>query len=245
MHGIWEGLRAPLGKHSGRARGSSRNVRHGKPTGHTFLGSPAALLLTGHHAQAPAVLDHSRTLPQGDGRAGPAFTGGARSCSGTASLLMRLPPRGLGSRSTELLLQNAHRCFIGKPRKPCCGHEIKAALVVLTGRHSQQQIACLPLVPIGKLAQKRNVVVCHLSVRPPRSVRSADRGGPEECASDLHSRRIAPARKELCNGSSKSEREPTKAHSTNCGSGHLIRVFRDIGRIFSLLVLLIARWSPR
>src|SRR5262245_15061589 len=35
---------------------------------------PAALLLTGHHAQSPAVLDHSRTLPQGDGRAGPAFT---------------------------------------------------------------------------------------------------------------------------------------------------------------------------
>src|SRR5262249_61903367 len=141
--------------------------------------------------------------------------------------------------------RTANRCFIGKPRKPCCGREIKAASVVLTGRHSQQQIACLPVVPIGKLAQKRNVVVCHLSVRPRRSVRSADCGGPGECASDLHSRRIAPARKELRNGSSKSEREPTKAHSTNCGSGHLIRVFRDIGRIFSLLVLLIARWSPR
>ena len=27
-------------------------------------------LLTGRHAQAPAVLDHSRALPQGDGRAG-------------------------------------------------------------------------------------------------------------------------------------------------------------------------------
>src|SRR6516165_5696697 len=36
--------------------------------------SPAALLLTGHHAQTPAVLDHSRALPQGDGSAGPAFT---------------------------------------------------------------------------------------------------------------------------------------------------------------------------
>src|SRR5262245_34517521 len=34
------------------------------------LSWPAVLLLTGHHAQAPAVLDHSRTLPQGDGRAG-------------------------------------------------------------------------------------------------------------------------------------------------------------------------------
>src|SRR5262249_39051300 len=42
-------------------------------------------LLAGRHAQAPAVLDHSRALPQGDGRAGPAFTGGARSCSGTVA----------------------------------------------------------------------------------------------------------------------------------------------------------------
>ena len=39
--------------------------------------TPAALLLTGHHAQAPAVLNHSRTLPQGDGGARPAFAGGA------------------------------------------------------------------------------------------------------------------------------------------------------------------------
>ena len=48
--------------------------------------------------------------------------------------------------------RTAHRCFIGKPRKPCCGHGMKAALVVLTGRYSQQQIACLPVVPIGKQA---------------------------------------------------------------------------------------------
>ena len=34
-------------------------------------------LLTRHHAQAPAVLDHSRTLPQSDGCTGPAFAGGA------------------------------------------------------------------------------------------------------------------------------------------------------------------------
>ena len=27
-----------------------------------------------HRAQAPAVLDHSRTVPQGDGRAVPVFT---------------------------------------------------------------------------------------------------------------------------------------------------------------------------
>jgi hypothetical protein len=117
-------------------------------------------------------------------------TVGSPGIAWSGALLMRLPPRGLGNRSTELPLQNTHRCFIGKPRKPCCGREIKAALVVLTGRHSQQQIACLPVVPIGKLAQKRDVVVCHLSVRPRRSVRFADCRGPEECASDLHSRCI-------------------------------------------------------
>src|SRR5262249_51165047 len=32
-----------------------------------------------HHAQAAAILDHSRALPQGDGSAGPAFAGGAES----------------------------------------------------------------------------------------------------------------------------------------------------------------------
>src|SRR6516164_6935312 len=30
-------------------------------------------LLTRHHAQTPAVLDHSRALPQGDGKPGPSF----------------------------------------------------------------------------------------------------------------------------------------------------------------------------
>ena len=50
------------------------------------------------------------------------------------------------------VIPTVHRCFIGKPRKPCCGHGMKAALVVLTGRHSQQQIACLLAVPIGKQA---------------------------------------------------------------------------------------------
>src|SRR5215469_8059572 len=49
---------------------------------------------------------------------------------------------------------------------------------------------------------------------------------------------VAPACKELRSGPNKSEGEPTSARSTNYGSGLLIRVFRDIGRIFSLLFLL-------
>src|SRR5262245_24019001 len=42
-------------------------------------------LLTRHHAQAPAVLDHSCALPQGDGRAGPAFT--RRAIGGEGNLI--------------------------------------------------------------------------------------------------------------------------------------------------------------
>jgi DNA-binding XRE family transcriptional regulator len=51
-------------------------------------------------------------------------------------------------------------------------------------RPSQQQIACLPVVPIGKQAQIRNVVVCHLSVgRCKYAFRSTPAGGsPARCA---------------------------------------------------------------
>jgi DNA-binding XRE family transcriptional regulator len=51
-------------------------------------------------------------------------------------------------------------------------------------RHSQQQIACLPVVPIGKQAQIRNVVVCHLSVgRCEYAFRSTPaNGSPARCA---------------------------------------------------------------
>jgi DNA-binding XRE family transcriptional regulator len=50
-------------------------------------------------------------------------------------------------------------------------------------RPSQQQIACLPVVPIGKQAQIRNVVVCHLSVgRCKYAFRSTPAGGsPARC----------------------------------------------------------------
>jgi hypothetical protein len=50
--------------------------------------------------------------------------------------------------------------------------------------------------------------------------------------------RVAPAHEEPRSGLNNSEHESTSGRSTNHGSGHLIRVFRDIGRIFSLLFLL-------
>src|SRR5215472_19063308 len=44
----------------------------------TTTSAPAcAPLVRSSHAQAPAVLDRSHTLPQGDGHAWPAFAGGA------------------------------------------------------------------------------------------------------------------------------------------------------------------------
>ena len=54
-----------------------RGLRFANSRGVPKVPHGTAPLLTGHHAQTPAVLDHSRTLPQGDGCAGPEFAGGA------------------------------------------------------------------------------------------------------------------------------------------------------------------------
>ena len=49
-------------------------------SGRGALGAIKSRATVAYHAQAPAVLDHSRTLPQGDGRTGPAFTRRALGC---------------------------------------------------------------------------------------------------------------------------------------------------------------------
>jgi hypothetical protein len=56
------------------------------------------------------------------------------------------------------------------------------------------------------------------------------------CTSDILA--FASSHDQPRSGPNNSERESTSARSTNYGSGHLIQVFRDIGRIFSLLFLL-------
>jgi hypothetical protein len=63
--------------------------------------------------------------------------------------------------------------------------------------------------------------------------------------SDTWRVRVAPAHDEPRSGQNNNERESTSGRSTDYGSAHLIRAFRDIGRTFSLLFLLtVARWSP-
>src|SRR5215467_10060455 len=62
-------------------------------------------------------------------------------------------------------------------------------------------------------------------------------------------RHIAPAHEGPRNESNNKAHEPTSGRSTRYGSGHLIRVFRDIGHIFaslypSLAVLLLSRLAP-
>src|SRR5262249_10839686 len=56
------------------------------------------------------------------------------------------------------------------------------------------------------------------------------------CTSDILA--FASSHDQPRSGPNNSERESTSGRSTNYGSGRLIQVFRDIGRIFSLLFLL-------
>src|SRR6516165_2364104 len=64
-------LRGFSSENRGRTFSKDQSQRHD-------TSAPAfATLVRPSHAQAPDVLDHSRTLPQGDGGAGPAFAGGA------------------------------------------------------------------------------------------------------------------------------------------------------------------------
>jgi hypothetical protein len=69
------------------------------------------------------------------------------------------------------------------------------------------------------------------------SFSSADCCERRRCVPAIFGLRVAPAHDELRSGSNNSERGPASGRSTNYGSGHLIRVFRDIGCIFSLLFL--------
>jgi hypothetical protein len=52
-----------------------------------LLASALPTLVRPDHAQAATVFDHPRTLPQGDGRAWPAFAGSAESGEGKLVIL--------------------------------------------------------------------------------------------------------------------------------------------------------------
>jgi hypothetical protein len=107
---------------------------------------------------------------------------------------------------------------------------------------------------LAYLASGRLVRVSARSNRRPRfglyrfgPITSADCCERRKCVAAIFAVRDAPAHDEPHSGPNNSEREPTSGRSTKYGSGHLIRVFRDIGRISSLLFLLShpsASWSP-
>src|SRR5215813_13038707 len=59
----------------------------------------------------------------------------------------------------------------------------------------------------------------HPRTESANAVSFADWGEQGRCASDARWCRNAPVRKELRNGSNRSEREPTSGRSTNYGSG--------------------------
>src|SRR5215472_17017529 len=68
---------APGGVSGTLTKGAGRTTLGNTPQARRmFLTERRAPLLTRHHAQAPAVLDHSRTLPQGDWSPRPALAGG-------------------------------------------------------------------------------------------------------------------------------------------------------------------------
>lgn len=98
---------------------------------------------------------------------------------------------------------------------------------------------------LAYLASGRLVRVSARSNRRPRfglyrfgPITSADCCERRKCVAAIFAVRDAPAHDEPHSGPNNSEREPTSGRSTKYGSGHLIRVFRDIGRISSLLFLL-------
>jgi hypothetical protein len=99
---------------------------------------------------------------------------------------------------------------------------------------------------LAYLASGRLVPVSARSNRRPRfglyrfggPITCADCCERRKCVAAIFAVRDASAHDEPHSGPNNSEREPTRGRSTKYGSGHLIRVFRDIGRIPSLLFLL-------
>jgi hypothetical protein len=96
------------------------------------------------------------------------------------------------------------------------------------------------------LASGRLVRVSARSNRRPRfglyrfggPITSADCCERRKCVAAIFAVRDALAHDEPHSGPNNSEREPAQGPFHKYGSGHLIRVFRDIGRISSLLLLL-------
>src|SRR5262249_11253112 len=87
-------------------------------------------------------------------------------------------------------------------------------------------------------AVKLAITVLDVTFGSVSSFSSADYCGGGKCVPAMFGVGVAPAHEEPRSGPNNSAPGSTSGRSTKYGSGHLIRVFRDIGRIFSLLFLL-------
>ena len=88
--------------------------------------------------------------------------------------------------------------------------------------------ASLSVCPAEASSNRRHALQHLISFR---SAECCERG----CVPAIVGVRVALAHDELRIGQNNSERESTSGRSTDCGTGHLIRAFHDIGRMFSLL----------
>jgi len=109
------------------------------PGNSTGINAPAAPLLTRHCAQAPAVLDYSRTQPQGDGGAS-ASVGGRR---GKWRVQPDSPRRQ--RRSTEYPLGPSEgHCCVGSRASRDHGHGVTRS------RRKPPRRLCSPTSPLGR-----------------------------------------------------------------------------------------------
>jgi len=89
--------------------------------------------------------------------------------------------------------------------------------------------ASLSVCPAEASSNRRHALQHLISFR---SAECCERG---RCVPAIVGVRVALAHDELRIVQNNSERESTSGRSTDCGTGHLIRAFHDIGRMFSLL----------
>src|SRR5262245_31873924 len=139
-------------------------------------GSPGLAWRSLHHAQAPTVLNHSRTLPQGDGCAGPALAGGAvGGCVliGSRSVFLTTFPQ---EDRVAVVIKTQDRHALGEAQiRKVCDPGLESAIRISAVAHN--------LSPIGR----------HSSCFKELPAGDVDAGSLEESLHALHSGGRRPA----------------------------------------------------